>query len=329
VTGVSYRGLRQRLLAAVALVLLSPVLGLYGYLFAVNTVGLDVLWPLAGKRWYGSVYVTQTTAGAFVVTCFVLIALGYRLRRDAAWRALDPTPVERTHHPALVDRVDELAATVGVPAPTVATSDADAPTAVTLGIDPRNRTLVLTDALRERLDDDELDAVVAHELAHQRNDDVFGTAASIGLFAVLRPIAVPTVVGRTAELMLGYGRREFPLLRTVVTVAYLPVSLCFLPTYLCLRYAVDRGFLQYREYVADTAAGAVVDDPEALASALESLAAYDGESPGGPYVDALATVPFVTAASGIHGASEVDVTARQPPTSERVARLRALAETES
>lgn len=91
VTEVSYRGLRQRLLAAVAFVPLAPVLGLYGYLYAANTVGLDVLWPLVGKRWYGSVYVTRTTAAAFVVACLALFAIGYRLRRDAAWRALEPT----------------------------------------------------------------------------------------------------------------------------------------------------------------------------------------------------------------------------------------------
>ncbi|MFC6955533.1 M48 family metallopeptidase [Halorubellus litoreus] len=319
-----------------AFVVAFPLLTLYGALFVVNAIGFDVHRSLGGPRLYGELYVEPWAAAAFAVTFLGCAGYGYRLRVRAVMDAVEPTRVTREDRPTLVDRVTALASDVGVDAPAVATIDVDTATAFTVGADPRTQTLVVSEDLLAVLDDDELDAVLAHELAHQRNADHPATAATVAVLSVLRPLAVPAVAGRTAELMIGFGVSEHPVVRRAVTIVYLPVALCFLPAFLGVRTVFYRSFSRYREYVADTAAGAIVDDYAALADALETLDEADGDGDSHPFLDAFTVVPVADGderdapfLESLGAVSSEDAQAGirlglQPPTSERVARIRAL-----
>ncbi|RAI25928.1 M48 family metalloprotease, partial [Rhodoplanes serenus] len=88
------------------------------------------------------------------------------------------TLVDRRAQPRLVSIVERLAITAGVPVPRVALIETEARNAFACGIDADSAVVVATRGLVEALDDDELAAVVAHEITHIKNGDICLMAAA-------------------------------------------------------------------------------------------------------------------------------------------------------
>ncbi|QSG04608.1 Zn-dependent protease with chaperone function [Halapricum desulfuricans] len=180
--------------------------------------------------------------------------------------------------PTLEDRVARLAQTADVTVPDVRVLDVETPNSY-VASRPGERTLFLTVGLLEALDDEELDAVIGHELAHLSNGDAFVMTAAAFL---------PTVSGRFLDGLAGALRRswiarklfdldgpddsnlsnlEIPLL-LFTPVAVLTVG----PLYLA-GTATYRLLSRIREYAADAGGAAISGSPAALSSALETLTA--------------------------------------------------------
>ena len=141
--------------------------------------------------------------------------------------------------------VTRLAGQTDLPSPEIRIFEHGTPLALTVGYRPTTSTLILSRGLIETLDDRELEAVIAHELAHVANRDA----------AVLTALAAPSAVARLARSRYGYNPVIEPLSMLVRILSRWYVAL------------VSRG----REYAADDGAVAITGDPAALASALESL----------------------------------------------------------
>jgi len=138
-------------------------------------------------------------------------------------------------------RVHRLAAQAGIQPPAVRLGESPLAQAATVGYRPAESTVVVSRGLVETLDDDELDAVLAHEIGHLLNRDA----------AVLTALSLPTA--RASRLFSAA-----PLMIIAWTLAgfsHVAVSLV----------------ARYREYVADYAAVRLTGDPVALASALAKL----------------------------------------------------------
>lgn len=226
-----------------------------------GTVGVAALAILA----LGGVAVAARTRSAWALVLPLsaafgaLFALGHvadavhTTRRDGAVvddLAGDLGPAvddERTR--AVEARVARLAAAMDAPAPTVALRRSRTATAAVVGYRPTASTLVVTTTLLERLSDRELDAVLAHELAHVANRDA----------AVVTALSAPRIVAGRA--FYRYGPNPVTALLAAVVAG---------TSRLCVA-VVSRG----REYAADDAAVAATGDPAALASALDRL---DGAS---------------------------------------------------
>jgi heat shock protein HtpX len=138
-----------------------------------------------------------------------------------------------------------LAGQADVPVPDLRLVDRQTPTALAVGYRPATSTIVLSRGLVESLEDRELEAVLAHEVAHVANRDA----------AVLTALAAPGSVARTATGRYGFNPVLEPL--AMLTNAVSRAAAAF----------VARG----REYAADDAAVAITGDPAGLASALEAL----------------------------------------------------------
>ncbi|WP_241175297.1 M48 family metallopeptidase [Natronolimnobius sp. AArcel1] len=154
-------------------------------------------------------------------------------------------------------RVDRLAAQAGVPAPTVRLGRERRPVAATAGFRPTTSTIAVSVGLCDRLSTQELEAVLAHELAHVVNRDA----------AILTALALPNAKFDTLldnALADPHDDSASPFqIHPMVLLAALPV--------IGLTRASVILVTRYREYVADRGAVALTGDPAALASALETL----------------------------------------------------------
>jgi len=207
-----------------------------------------------------------------------------------ALRSSGARRVDREDQPDLHARVDRLAQRADLPAPDVAVVPADdVPNAFAVGRSPRSSTVVVTQGLLDTLDGDELDAVLAHELAHVKNRD-----GALMTVAYLLP-SLTYAVAAAAYFLLIHSPRTLlyadfdvdddagPAILGIVA-AFLVTSLLTLlvsALFWAASYLMHRVLSRYREYAADRGAAALTD-PFALASALESI---DEEMQAAPDTD--------------------------------------------
>ncbi|MFY4812549.1 M48 family metallopeptidase [Haloarcula sp. AONF1] len=179
----------------------------------------------------------------------------------------------------LRNRVERLAHMAEMSPPDVTVLDAETPNSF-VASRPGEQTLFATTALVDRLDDRELDAVLAHELAHLKNGDAFVMTAAAFL---------PTVSGRFIRALGGVlrhsallswfladsdeddsswaGNGQFSLAVFLFAFAAIPVTATlYLASTACYRL-----LSRIREYAADAGGVAICGSPAALASALETL----------------------------------------------------------
>ncbi|RQH03471.1 M48 family metalloprotease [Natrarchaeobius oligotrophus] len=175
---------------------------------------------------------------------FDLEALAAGEPADRTVGASGPADAEPTRS-SLASVVTRLAGQADLPAPEIRVLERDTPVALTVGYRPAASTLVLSRGLIETLERRELEAVVAHELAHVANRDA----------AVLTALSAPGAVARLSRSRYGYNPVVAPLAASVRLASRWYVAL------------VARG----REYAADDGAVAITGDPAALAGALETL----------------------------------------------------------
>ena len=170
------------------------------------------------------------------------------------------TPAEQ---PRLHGIVDRLCATADMPKPALAISDTDLPNAFATGRDPGHAVLCVTTGLMRRLDDEELEGVLAHELSHIAHRDVVVlTAASfLGIVAGLlaRFAFYGTVLG-------GRGRQSNPAFLAFISILMLVSAAVY-----AISLVLIRTLSRYRELAADRAAALLTGRPSQLASALTKL----------------------------------------------------------
>ena len=189
------------------------------------------------------------------------------LSATGAWELITPsTDPERQ----LVNVVEEMAIASGLPRPKVWIVPDDDPNAFATGSDPKTAHVAVTRGLLETLSRDELQGVVAHEMAHVRNLDVrlmTLLAALVGVIAVISDITMRGMRfggrGRSGGGKKGGGGA---LILVLIVVWLITVLLAPLISRM-LALAVSRK----REYLADATGAQFTRNPAALASALEKI----------------------------------------------------------
>lgn len=172
-------------------------------------------------------------------------------------------------HQQLRNVVEEMAIAAGVPVPTIYTLPDPDLNAFATGRSPHHASIAITEGLLEKLDREELQAVVAHEMAHIRNLDIrtmLIVSALLGTILVLSELARPAI-GMGKGSRKG-GSPHFILMIVALVLAILAPILARL-----MAMAVSRT----REYEADRTAAELTRNPLALARALRKL--EDAEAP--------------------------------------------------
>lgn len=208
----------------------------------------------------------------FVMGAVVLwFVIAYVSNTSMIRSATNARPLERRENPRVYNMVENLCMSQGMAMPKINVVDDPSLNAFASGIDKKSYTVTLTTGITERLDDAELEAVIAHELSHIRNRDVRLMIVSIifvGIFAILAEIILQVML--SARYSRGSSRDKGGTI-LVALVALVIVGICYFFTML-MRFAVSRK----REFMADAGSAAMTRDPLALASALRKISGDPG-----------------------------------------------------
>jgi heat shock protein HtpX len=171
--------------------------------------------------------------------------------------------VERDQAPELHAMIERLCAMADLPKPRVAIIDTDVPNAFATGRSPKHAAVAVTRGLWQRLEPQEVEGVLAHELSHVANRDVLiMTIASF--FAMLAGLL--TRFGLYGGMFGGGGRnRDNNGVPVWLIVLLVSVVTYFLSQILIL--AISR----YREFAADRGSALITGAPEHLMSALQKI----------------------------------------------------------
>jgi heat shock protein HtpX len=179
-------------------------------------------------------------------------------------------PATHAEDTVLDNVVEEMAIAAGLPKPKIFVIDDSAPNAFATGSKPENAAIAVTTGLLRKLNRDELQGVIAHEMSHIRNYDVrFMTA--VGLIAGLIPLLADMFIRMQ---WFGGGRRDRDRnsgdgqLAAIFMIVGIVLSILAPLFSMLLQLAVSRK----REYLADASAAELTRNPEGLASALHKIA---------------------------------------------------------
>jgi heat shock protein HtpX len=288
-------------------------------------LGLAILAYLAPEHLYHLDVGEGLLVGGAAAGISLLLSLLAYYRGDSMILAISHArPVEHQDDPELFNVVEEMAIAAGIPRPRVYVIDDSAPNAFATGRDPRHAAVTITTGLRTKLTRDELQGVIAHEMAHIRNYDIrlmllltvlVGTVVLLADFfwQILR-FSSPRDERRDRDNTKdGGGLFALVLIILAVILALLAPLLAQI-----IQLAVSR----QREYLADASGVEFTRYPQGLANALRKIDADP---------DILKTANRGTAHLYIANpikkfkARAHSAFASHPPIKERIRRLEALA----
>jgi heat shock protein HtpX len=204
---------------------------------------------------------------AMLVIVIALAFFQYYTSDRIALLASGAKIVGRDEAPELHDVVERLCAMADLPKPKIAIVDTDVPNAFATGRSPKHAAVAVTSGLWRRLDKEEIEGVLAHELSHVANRDVLVmTLASF--FAMLA--ALLTRFGLYAGMWgggFGGGNRNS---NNNSTPVWLIIFLVSIAVYV-ISFILIRTISRYREYAADRGSALITGAPEYLMSALQKI----------------------------------------------------------
>jgi heat shock protein HtpX len=172
--------------------------------------------------------------------------------------------IQESDNPKLFDLIHEVIIASGLPMPKVAVVIDDAPNAFATGRDPDHALIAFTTGILDVMDRDQLQGVIAHELAHVANRDTLVSAV-----AATTAGAIAIVSDVLARMMFFGGRRENNNANPIALVVSLIILIIAPLAAVMLKSAISRK----RESLADATAVSFTRNPAGLRSALEVLAA--------------------------------------------------------
>ncbi len=217
--------------------------------------------------------------------------------------------VSEAEAPELYGMVDRLRQRAGLPMPVVAIAPHQQPNAFATGRNPENSVVCVTEGLMTLISREELEGVIAHELAHIKNRDMLLQTIAATMSAAISNIA------QFAMFFGGSRDEDSPSPAVAIALAIVaPIAA------MIMQFAISR----QREFKADQVGAEISGRPLALAGALQKLEMGARRIPMqvSPAVAPLAIVNPLSALKKI-GIGKLFST--HPPTEERVARLQALA----
>ncbi|HEV7779870.1 MAG TPA: M48 family metallopeptidase [Chitinophagaceae bacterium] len=176
-------------------------------------------------------------------------------------RSTGSKPLERKENMRVYNLVENLCIQLGIQTPQIYIIEDDSLNAFASGINQKTYAISLSRGIIDKLDDDELEGVIAHELTHIQNRDVRLLIVSIifvGIFAFLAEMALRSL------RFGGGGKKKNGGYIVLIIIAV--TAVCYLIS-IFLRFGISKK----REYLADAGAAEMTKKPYALANALRKI----------------------------------------------------------
>ncbi|ADO77526.1 zinc metalloprotease HtpX [Halanaerobium praevalens] len=218
-------------------------------------------------------------------------------------------PLSESEAPEIYKIVRKLSQNAKLPMPDIYLTPSNQPNAFATGRNPENAAIAVTKGLIRLLNADELEGVIAHELAHVKNrDTLISTMAAVMAGA----LAFLARMGRFR--MLFGGRRNnngAGALLQLVAIIFAPLAA------ILIKMAISRS----REYIADETGGKISGNPEGLASALEKMETY---SQRGQQMQINEAAAHMFILNPLSSKGMAKLFSSHPPTEARIKKLRQL-----
>lgn len=223
-------------------------------------IGLVSAIGWAISYYYGNTSITYFVIGGAAVYAIIQYFLASKL----AVAMTGAKEIKKRDNPRFYRIVENLAITTGMDTPKIYIIDDPAPNAFATGRDPRHAIVAATTGLIEIMDDNELEAVMAHEMGHVQNYDIRVSMIAFGLVSAIGILS--DVVIRM--MIFGDNRNNngnpVMLIVGVVVIILAPI----------IAVMVQMAISRQREYLADASGAMTTRNPESLATALEKLAKH-------------------------------------------------------
>jgi len=215
-------------------------------------------------------------------------------------------------NPRLYSLIRRTATEAGLPMPKVYIIPTQTPNAFATGRNPKHAVVAVTAGILKILDEDELEGVISHEMAHVRNRDIL-TGSIVATIA--GAISMLAYMAQWGAILGGFGGRDNENrgggLGLLVMAIVAPLAA------LLIQMAISRS----REYAADQAGAEISHKPLSLANALKKLEYASRRMP----LEANPSTAHLFIVNPLSGKGMVNLFSTHPPIEERVARLESMA----
>ncbi len=238
----------------------------------------------------------------------VMNFVGYWFSDKIVLKMYRAKEVSEAEAPKLHSIVTRLASRANIPKPKVYIMPAEAPNAFATGRNPSHAAVAVTQGILKLLDEEELEGVIAHELAHVRNMDILiGSIAA----TIAGAIMFLASMARWAAIFGGYGGRDRDGGGNVFGLLF--VAILSPVAAMLIQMAISRS----REYQADATGAQFAGNPYGLARALEKLGKYSGRIP----MNANPATSHMFIVKPFSGRTALNLFSTHPPLEERIRRL--------
>lgn len=247
--------------------------------------------------------------GVIIAIAAGMLLVQYFFSDKLALAAMGAKVVEPEQAPELHAMIDDLSMRAGIPKPRVAVAETSMPNAFATGRSPKHATVCATTGIMETLNREELEGVMAHELAHVVHRDV-------AIMTIASFLAMVAGIMTRWGFFFGGGDDDDagPSFLVILLISMLVYFISFL-----LIQALSR----YREYAADRGASTITGKPMALAAALRKISGKMEEVPSAKLREAQSlNAFFILPAKAKQTLSQLFST--HPPMEKRIAQLEAI-----
>jgi heat shock protein HtpX len=202
------------------------------------------------------------------------VFIGYQFHQRLIDMSTGATDVTREEEPRLYNLLENLCISRGIPTPKLQIIETDVMNAYASGMNEKQYKIAVTRGLLSTLDDQELEAVLGHELTHIRNGDVRLMVVAVIIAGIItlagelvfRSLQYSNIGSRSSSRSSGSGGGKKEGGGGAIIIALLIIALAWFLS-LVIRFALSRS----REYLADAGSVELTKNPDAMISALRKI----------------------------------------------------------